>query len=377
MKVFLENADATTCLVVTVRGDVGAVDTLPAPPSNATMDRIGAGGAYATDISVDSTGATTVWAVSLLTDKAAPVVRLNDQLRHVVTGKRVLLTYSSVDGAPLHAVLILPVGYRVGTRYPTVVWVYHGQNVRDTLLFTRGSPISLRQDVFTGHGYAVLVPSLPLPGTSEAMDEMLELQKGLYRAIDAAIATGVVDPNRIGVGGASGGGYATLALITQTTRFKAAASIDGISNFVDLYSTYGGSDRYDPAPQRFVNTWVSFWMETGLPSLHASPWMNETRYLRNSPYFYLDRVTTPLLLIHGDLDDLPIGQSEQVFTALVRQGKAARFVRYWGEGHGPQSPANIRDMWHQLFTWFDAYLTPVPTAEHTTLQATGTAGASQ
>jgi dipeptidyl aminopeptidase/acylaminoacyl peptidase len=186
---------------------------------------------------------------------------------------------------------------------------------------------------------------------------MLELQKGLHGAIEAAVATGAVDADRLGIWGHSGGGFATLSLIEQTNRFKAAASANGPSDLFDLYSTYSSASRYDPAPQRFVNGWA-LWMENGLPSLHASPWMNEARYWRNSPYFYLDRVQTPLLLIHGDLDDLPIEQSEKVFTALVRQGKPARFVRYWGEGHGLQSPANIRDLWHQLFVWFDAYLMP-------------------
>jgi dipeptidyl aminopeptidase/acylaminoacyl peptidase len=71
-------------------------------------------------------------------------------------------------------------------------------------------------------------------------------------------------------------------------------------------------------------------------------------------------VTTPTLILHGDLDGaVPISQSEQAFTALERMGKRARFVRYWGEEHSFLSPANVRDVWHEIFAWLDENLTGV------------------
>ena len=62
------------------------------------------------------------------------------------------------------------------------------------------------------------------------------------------------------------------------------------------------------------------------------------------------------------MDYVPIQQGEQFFSALHRLGRRARFVRYWGEGHIFQSPANIRDMWEQIYGWFDEHLTPDPGA---------------
>ena len=74
---------------------------------------------------------------------------------------------------------------------------------------------------------------------------------------------------------------------------------------------------------------------------------------------FINRVETPLLIVHGDIDYVPIQQSEEVFTSLARLGKRVRFVRYWGESHGASdSAANARDRWRQIFTWLDTYLHP-------------------
>jgi dipeptidyl aminopeptidase/acylaminoacyl peptidase len=82
-------------------------------------------------------------------------------------------------------------------------------------------------------------------------------------------------------------------------------------------------------------------------------------YLRNSPLSYVERVETPVMIIHGDLDvAVPIEQAEQFFSALYRQNKRARFLRYWGEGHVLDSPANIQDMWQRIYAWLDEFLSP-------------------
>ena len=80
------------------------------------------------------------------------------------------------------------------------------------------------------------------------------------------------------------------------------------------------------------------------------------RYLRNSPITQAGRVTTPVLIVQGDLDYVPIQQGEEFFTALYRQNKPADFVRYWGEGHVLESPANIEDVWKRIFAWLERYL---------------------
>ena len=86
------------------------------------------------------------------------------------------------------------------------------------------------------------------------------------------------------------------------------------------------------------------------------PWKDPDRYIRNSPLTYASKVTTPLLIVQGDMDYVPIQQGEEFFSALYRQNKPASFVRYWGEGHILESPANITDLWTRLFAWLARYL---------------------
>lgn len=87
----------------------------------------------------------------------------------------------------------------------------------------------------------------------------------------------------------------------------------------------------------------------------GAPWEDATRYLRNSPIFYVDRVETPLMIMQGDMDYVAMQQGEEFFMSLYRQGKRADFVRYWGEGHVLQSPANIVDFWQRIFAWFEEF----------------------
>lgn len=113
--------------------------------------------------------------------------------------------------------------------------------------------------------------------------------------------------------------------------------------------------------------------ESGQNRMGNPPWADLWRYLRNSPLNYVDRVETPLMIVQGDMDYVPIQQGEEFFTAVYRLGKPAEFVRYWGEGHVISSPANTRDMWQRIFGWLDEYLkggkmqedsTAAPTAVH-------------
>jgi len=97
-------------------------------------------------------------------------------------------------------------------------------------------------------------------------------------------------------------------------------------------------------------------MEQGQFRMGNPPWKDFERYVRNSPLSYAERVETPLMIVHGDMDFIPMQQSEEFFTALYRQGKRAELVRYWGEGHTPESTDNVRDLWHRIYAWLDEFL---------------------
>src|SRR5260370_902615 len=123
--------------------------------------------------------------------------------------------------------------------------------------------------------------------------------------------------------GYSYGGYSTLGLVVQTTRFKAAVVRAGLA---DLISAYGVMDKSGLS-------WVTGWVETGQGRMVGTPWQFRDRYIENSPIFYLDRVQTPVLIVHGELDAVPYQQAEEVFVGLRRLGKEVVYAKYGGEGH--------------------------------------------
>jgi dipeptidyl aminopeptidase/acylaminoacyl peptidase len=182
----------------------------------------------------------------------------------------------------------------------------------------------------------------------------MELTKGVLPAVDRAIDLGIADPKRLGVMGQSYGGFSTYGLITQTDRFGAAVAMAGLSDFISLYGLFDARMRYTDTAEENLFQMALF--EAGQTRMGSPPWKDIGRYLRNSPLFYVERVKTPLMIIQGDMDYVALQQGEQFFTALYRQGKRASFVRYWGEGHVLEGPANIRDMWERIYAWFDENL---------------------
>ncbi len=198
-----------------------------------------------------------------------------------------------------------------------------------------------------------LEPSMPLALEGEPDDPMLKLPNGVLPVVEHAVELGVADPDRIFLMGQSFGGYATYSLVTQTNRFKAAVALAGFCDLMSLYGVFDARLRYDDDAHEEMfmpKSLESAWARMGSP-----PQSDLGRYLRNSPLLQVDRVQTPLMIIQGDMDYVPIQQGEQFFTALYRQGKRAEFVRYWGEGHVLEGPANFRDMWRRIFDWFSQF----------------------
>jgi len=130
------------------------------------------------------------------------------------------------------------------------------------------------------------------------------------------------------------------------------AVLDVESGALSLYGTFYGQYRYGDAgsPQRAqVLRMLRF--ERGVYSAEAPPWEEPERYRVNSPLWRVASVQTPLMLIHGELDFVPVQQAEEFFTALYRQDKRVRLVRYAGEGHTIAGRANVLDLWRRLEEW--------------------------
>jgi dipeptidyl aminopeptidase/acylaminoacyl peptidase len=289
---------------------------------------------------------------------AREVLETNVYMKTIKMGSIQPIDYHGMkDGRALKGWLLLPVQYEKGKRYPLITYVYAGaiqdEERPSEFLLTRPDSLESLQ-LLASHGYAVLLPSMPLQPEGVPSDPLLDLTDGVLPAIERAVELGFVDPNRLGVMGHSYGGYSTLGLITQTNRFKAAVALAGPTDLISEYGQFDARTRYSDHPEEMLVQPVLEEISQG--RMGGPPWADVGRYLRNSPLFYTERVNTPVMIIQGDLDYVPIQQGEEFFVSLYRQNKRAEFVRYWGEGHGIGSPANVQDMWQRIYGWFDQFL---------------------
>jgi dipeptidyl aminopeptidase/acylaminoacyl peptidase len=338
---------------------------LEKPSSRATFTAFAESTQSAT-FSEEGPNGTYMWQTSVASPIARPLMETNSFLRDIRAGRCQEISYQSLDGPKLKAWIVLPVDYRKGTRYPMITWVYPGAVARETApsLAELNDSVPLNLQLLASHGYAVLIPSMPLVPTVEdggsASDPYMEMTNGVLPAVDKAVDLGIADPTRLGVMGLSYGGYSTYALITQTRRFQAAIALAGVSDLISLYGQFDARVRYDQHPE--ANPIEMSLSETGPLRMGNPPWKDLGRYIRNSPISYVDRVATPLLIIQGDQDVIAIQQGEEFFNSLYRQRKRAAIARYWGEGHVFESPANIRDMWQRIYAWFDEFFQKPSTA---------------
>ena len=156
-------------------------------------------------------------------------------------------------------------------------------------------------------------------------------------AVDTAVAMGVADPDRLGVGGWSYGGILTDHVISKTTRFKAA--ISGASEF--NYLANYGNDHYQ-------RQWEA---ELGLP------WQQPEAWMRISPFFRMDKIVTPTLVLGGDQDmNVPILGGQQLYQGLKRLGRDAELIVYPGENHGLRRPSFLKDRYDRYIAWYEKYL---------------------
>jgi dipeptidyl aminopeptidase/acylaminoacyl peptidase len=149
--------------------------------------------------------------------------------------------------------------------------------------------------------------------------------------------------------GHSFGGYSTLSIISQTDRFKAAVVASG---FGDTFAEYGSMTKDGAAFGIPIQ-------EQGPGSMGGTPWQVRERYIENSPAFYLDRVSTPVLVIHGEEDrTVPGFLADQVFVDLRRLGKEVELAKYPGEGHAPLvwGYGNQVDFCKRIIDWLDEHL---------------------
>jgi dipeptidyl aminopeptidase/acylaminoacyl peptidase len=262
------------------------------------------------------------------------------QLRRI---KKQLVTYRRPDGVPLSFNLYLPPDYKPGTRLPAVLWAYPREfNDADTAGQVNGS--LQRFTTITGYselfflleGYAVLDDAaMPVVGTPETVNNTYveQIVADAKAAIDKAAEMGVIDPDRVGVGGHSYGAFMTANLLTHSNLFRAGIAESGAYN----------------------RTLTPF----GFQSERRSFWEAQDVYLKMSPFLLADKIKVPVLLIHGEADDntgtFPI-QSERMYEAIRGNGGTVRLVFLPDEAHGYRARETIEHVLWEKSRWFDKYV---------------------
>ncbi len=276
------------------------------------------------------------------------LTRLNPEFDPAKMGAARLIDWLGNDGERLHGALLLPPDYEKGKRYPLIVWVYGGELLSNQLHeFGLAGKGPFNMQLLATRGYAVLLPDAP----QHRGAPMADLAKTVLPGVNKVVDMGVADPDRLGIAGHSYGGYSVLSLVVQTTRFKAAVEMDGLG---DLVGAYGTMNKNGTAFETSVQ-------EEGQGSMGGTPWQVRDKYIENSPFFYLDNLTTPLLIVHGAQDTTVAPfLGDQLFVGLRRLGKEIEYVKYEGEGHSPLqwSRVNQRDLCDRMTAWFDKYLKP-------------------
>lgn len=297
-------------------------------------------------------------------DGRATRLALNEQLAAVDWGEIRIVDYAGEGGGSLRASVVLPPDYQAGRRYPVITWVYPGSFVRDENDYFLDPQMGgfYNLQLYAARGFVVLIPSMPLVRTGERPDVYRQIAPNVISAVDRLIELGIADPDRVGILGQSFGGYGVFALVTQSERFKAAVAIAGISDLATYYRQFDASARnYDGIEHEKSANWEII-RQFGLEAPSAD---NADAYRRNSPLSFVDNVSTPLLIVHGEHDIRgQLAQAEMFFHALHERGQTARLLRYWGENHSISlSPANIRSVFEETISWFQTYLAETPSAD--------------
>lgn len=271
----------------------------------------------------------------------------NPQLAGVKLGEQKIVKWKSYDGWDIEGVLVLPLGYQKDVRYPVVMQPHGGPESAD--LHGWYGSFSRWGQMLAGLGYATFYPNYRGSigrGVDFSMADHRDLMgkefEDMLAGIDYLINEGIADPDRIGVGGGSYGGYTSAWAATfGSQRFKASVMWMGISNWISMTGT---SDIF------YENSTVHW-------NLIMYDDNNYDIYWQRSPLAHIQKAKTPTLIIHGAADPrVPMSQSTEMYTALKWKGVPTEFVIYPREGHGVSEKAHQFDFMQRVVGWFGKYL---------------------
>jgi dipeptidyl aminopeptidase/acylaminoacyl peptidase len=257
--------------------------------------------------------------------------------------KKQLIKYTREDGVELSGTLYLPPGYKEGERRPCVIWAYPIEYSDPRIAGqVRGSPHRFTffrgtsQLFFLTQGYVLLDGAqMPVVGDPKTMNDTFvdQIVSSLKAAIDTLDAMGVIDPERVGIGGHSYGAFMTANLLAHCDLLAAGIARSGAYN----------------------RTLTPF----GFQSERRTLWEAPELYFKVSPFMHAHKINEPILLIHGEADNnsgtFPI-QSQRLFHALKGHGATVRLVMLPDESHGYRARESVLHVLAEMLEWFDKYV---------------------
>ncbi len=274
---------------------------------------------------------------------ARQVTRTNPFQEEYAWGRTQLIDYENEWGRPLQGALIYPADYQPGELYPMIVYHYEmlSQGLHRYVVPDATSYYNVQ--AWSQEGYFVFQPDIVYrdrrPGQSNV--------ETLRPAVAAALETGVIDPERVGLIGHSWGGYQTTFFVTQDDLFAGAVAGAPLTNLMSMYLSFywnsGGTDAriFEISQGRMQVPW----------------WEDYDSYHANSPLHHIQEMNTPLLMMFGDNDGaVEFNQGVEFYNAARRLGKEMVLLVYEGENHGLRNEANQRDYRDRIMQWFAHYL---------------------
>jgi dipeptidyl aminopeptidase/acylaminoacyl peptidase len=282
---------------------------------------------------------------------ARQIAVLNAHLTGIETGEWREITYSIAGGEgttiEVRSCVLLPPDFDPERPPPLIVDVY--PNARSTCPGPdrrMAFPDPASPYVWAGKGYAYVRPSTPRALIRQTDGPIAGLDEAIFAGVNAVAEAGLADRDKVVLHGFSQGAVSALYAGAHEGGYRAIIARNG---WADMFSHYFGSlgvysyvsarfgefGRYDPAIGSDFN-------------IGSTPFEDPGAYYRSSPVFLAPGIDAPVMLVHSDLDGFSMYQFDEMYSALLRSGKQVRYVRYLGEGHGPSSPANIRDLWNRM-----------------------------